>query len=335
MYQFIKNILILSCPLIFIVLGYWYWDPFKVVKSYNNYSYSSLPCTEPNRDYMSTQKFFDNYKQYKYNSFVFGSSRTLAFKPLVWKKYLSKDANPYMFDASCETLWGIYKKLVLLDKLNVKVDNAIIILCRDVNYTSNVNSNVAIFRKHPAVSNESFLAFHFQCINTYLKPKFLFRFLISKFTNRYYDFMSGYIDNRRRDYDPITNGMSFSDLEHEISSNPDSYYKKHPFKQIVKEDTCRYDQINNDHKFMFKEIKRILLKHQTNYKIVLSPLYDQMKMSSNDMANLKLLFGHNLYDYSGKNTYTSDFHHYYEESHFRPMVGDSILLNIYNSNINN
>ncbi|GEM_PF-1186102 len=51
---------------------------------------------------------------------------------------------------------------------------------------------------------------------------------------------------------------------------------------------------------MLQEVKRILETSKINYKVVISPLYEQMKFSNQDYAILKNLFRNNLYDFSGK-----------------------------------
>lgn len=72
--------------------------------------------------------------------------------------------------------------------------------------------------------------------------------------------------------------------------------------------------------------------HHTVYKVVINPLYDQNKINSRDLATLKDIFGSdNVYDFSGVNWITSDYHNYYEESHYRPHVAKWILGKIYNN----
>ena len=80
---------------------------------------------------------------------------------------------------------------------------------------------------------------------------------------------------------------------------------------------------------MLKEIKRLLLKNKTKFKVVLSPLYEQTKFNPHDLQILKYVFGKNLYDFTGKNRFTDKITNYYESSHFRPSVGDSIMKIIY------
>ncbi|MDP4115874.1 MAG: hypothetical protein Q8903_07050 [Bacteroidota bacterium] len=80
---------------------------------------------------------------------------------------------------------------------------------------------------------------------------------------------------------------------------------------------------------MLYDVKRILIKNKSNYRVVISPLYDQIKFSDKDMNILMSVFGDKLFDFSGKNKFTESMTNYYEASHYRPIVGDSILSIIY------
>ena len=73
MKQFFKKLFaflsIALLPLLLLLAGYIYYDPFKILKPYKDYSY---PYVIPNRDYVSTEVFLKNEKQQDYNSFIFG-----------------------------------------------------------------------------------------------------------------------------------------------------------------------------------------------------------------------------------------------------------------------
>ena len=125
--------------------------------------------------------------------------------------------------------------------------------------------------------------------------------------------------------------MTFIDQETEISQNPSEYYlkRKDLFYERKGEQIDAVQRIDDKQFFMLKEVKRILDKNKTNYKVIISPLYDQVKFSPNDIGILKTLFSDNLYDFSGKNEFTESIINYYETSHFRPVVADSILHLVY------
>ncbi len=316
-------------PIIGILSSYLYFDPFKVLKNYNDYSY---PFVIPNRDYISTTMFIKNHKKYNYNSFVFGSSRTLAFRPTSWEKYLRIDDIPFMFDASGESIYGIYTKLNYLDSTKVKIDNVLIILCRDISFKNSENQSEHLFIKHPITSGESNLSFQLVFLKAYLSPKFLYNFFGYKIIGHYQPFMSGYIENRKINFDSITNEINIIDQETELNQNPTEYYlkRKNLFYLRNEEKIDTVQRISNKQVSMLNEIKRILEKNNSTYKIVLSPLYEQIKFSNSDIRILRNIFGNCLFDFSGKNKYTIPISNYYETSHYRSHVGDSILNTIYN-----
>ena len=332
MKQFIKRLtyfsLIAIIPIIAFILSYLYFDPFKVLMHYNDYS---SPYVISNRDYISTTMFINKYKENNYNSFIFGSSRTIAFRPNSWCKYLSVKDKPFMFDASGESIYGIYTKLKYLDSLHVEIKNAIIILCRDASFNNSENEKGHLFIKHPSTSGEGVLGFHLEFFKAYLSPKFLFNFYSYKILGAYKPFMSGYIENRKITFDTITNEINIIDQETEIIQNPTEYYarRKEMFFERTGERTDSVHRINNKHISMLKEVRRILEKNNTDYKVVLSPLYEEIKFNPSDLSLLKKEFGNHLYDFTGKNSFTDIKTNYYEISHFRPIIGDSIFNVIY------
>ncbi len=320
--------LIAVIPLIVLLIAYIYFDPFKVIRSYKDYS---NPFVIPNRDYISTTMFLKNNKRFKYNSFIFGSSRVLAYKPESWLRHLSEKDKPFMFDASMESIYGIYTKIKFLDSLNVPMKNVLIIICRDETFNHSENHEGHLYIKHPSVSGESAMTFQSQFFKAYLSPKFLFNFYYYVFSGKYESFMSGYIEHRKMAYDTITNQLRIIDQETEITENPAKYYRKRSqlFYTRKAEQVDSVQRINSKQLFMLQEIKRILEKHLTNYKIVISPLYEQVKFSGPDQNILNTIFRKNLYDFSGKNQFTELITNYYETSHYRPNVGDSIFEIIY------
>jgi len=321
----IQFLMVCSIPAIIFVSSYLYFDPFKVLWHYDSYSYADVVS---NRDFVSTTVFINNHQKNNYNSFIFGSSRTLAFRPDTWKQYLPKNARPFAFDASNESVYGIYTKLKYLDSKNVAIKNALILLCRDVSFAFTEDAKGHLFIKPPAVTGKCNLDFQWRFFKAYLAPKFLFSFYCYKIIGVYKPFMSGYIENRKIAYGAVTNEIDIVDEENEIVKDPVAYYatKTFPVRANNKIDTRH---INQRGLFMIKEIKRLLEKNNTNYRVVLSPLYDQVKFNPSDIALLKKEFGNKLYDFTGKNSFTEFKTNYYEKNHFRPIVGTKIMGIIY------
>lgn len=320
-------------PIIILILLYIYFDPFKVLRNYNNYSSIVIP----NRDFVSTKMFINNYNKYNYNSFIFGSSRTLAFRPSSWRRYLSVDSRPFMFDASGESIYGIYTKIKYIDSKNVDLDNVLIILCRDVTFEHSENHQGHLFIKHPATTGESTVKSQSVFLKAYFDPKFLFSFYAYKVIGKYKPFMSGILEDEILTYDSITNELNISYREEEILQNPSQYYldRKSIFYERKGEQTDSVTRIGEKQLAMLKEIKMILEENKTNYKVIISPLYEQVKFSEHDFKTLKSIFDDHLYDFSGKNITTEPKSNYFETSHYRPIVGDSILYLLYNETPSN
>ncbi|MES2779639.1 MAG: hypothetical protein V4651_07040 [Bacteroidota bacterium] len=311
-----------------LIIGYILLDPFRIIYRYNDFSY---PSVVPNRDYISTEMLIQNQPRHGYNSFILGSSRTLAFGPDEWRKYLNKDANPYMFDASSESTYGIYTKLKFLETQHIPVQNALIILCRDASFLTTVNDTRHLFIKHPLTSGESPYVFHWYFLKAYLNTKFLSSLYTYTFNGNMKPYMYDYIETRRITYDTITNQIHILDQEKEISENPIQYYlnRSQLFYARNAGSIDPTPRINPKHAELLSEIKRMLEQGHSNYKVVLSPLYDQVKFNPEDLIILKNIFGEHLYNFSGKNAFTDSISNYYEASHYRPNVGDSIYKVIY------
>ena len=81
--------------------------------------------------------------------------------------------------------------------------------------------------------------------------------------------------------------------------------------------------------FMIQEICRIFQENNTEYKIIVSPLYEQVKFSNHDLSILRKNFGPNLFDFSGNNDFTKSKFNFYEKSHYRKEIADKILEIVY------
>jgi hypothetical protein len=328
MKSFLQKSLLFLLPFVIISITYFLFDPFKVLYDYDDYGEDYMVIL--NRDYVSTKMFLK--KREKYNSFIFGSSRTLAYKTADWATHLGEDAAPFVFDASEETIYGIWKKVKFLDEQNAEIKNALVIVCGDVTFSRTRNSEGHIFVKNPLITKESRWDFYSQFYSAYFKKFFFVPYLDYKIFRTQRPYMSGYLDFREMAIDPVSNDLIITDWETLIVSNPDAYYKErqHVFYQRPSKAVHYQPQIHEKHENMLKEIKAIFDKHNTNYQIVISPLYNQIKFNERDYQTLTSIFGaHRIHDYSGKNSITEPIINYFENSHYRYHIGRQIMNDIY------
>lgn len=316
--------------LVVLTIGYLVRDPFKVLYHYEDDSVYTLNL---NRDFVSTELFIKHYPSEHYNSFVFGSSRAIGYNPDTWKKYLDVGDRPFMFDASSENIYGIYYKLKLLDSYNVSIKNVLILADATKYFFKDYkDENSYLKRNHPATLGNSWIdwvEFEKAHFDAYLKP----RFLIS-----YYGYELFGIDNKYTQLHRLRTNMQIqlpsnrliaAGFEEYLIQKP-QYFESDYFYQ--RPDNLLYldPQIDEKTTTLLYEIKRIFDKHNTDYKIIINPMYNQIKLDLKDMTLLNDVFGtEKVYDFSGKNHFTESKYNYYEIYHFRPIVGDSIMKVLY------
>ncbi|TAE18085.1 MAG: hypothetical protein EAZ95_05225 [Bacteroidetes bacterium] len=326
MKKFLQRFAFFALPMVMfqglLLWGYWHYDPFRVCRAYKTYSGADVTL---NRDYVSTELLIRKYPRYRYDSFIFGSSRTLAFQPASWERLLPQGSKAFSFDASSERLYGIHQKIRYLDAQNIPIKNALVVLCRDASFVP-MEHTLYIFRKHPITSGESWARFHWALWCGYMDFHFLITYYRYQFTQRCTPDMQDIINKGAIELDSVSNATLLVKKERELV-NPDEYYKKYAsiFYTRASKTTEEASCVQPVHIQMLQEIKAIFEKHKTNYRVIMSPLYEQKKMSKADKENLEKIFDNRFFDFSGKNFFTEDKRHYYETSHYRPMVGDSIM----------
>jgi hypothetical protein len=255
----------------------------------------------------------------------------MAYKVNSWKKYLPESAKPFVFDASSESIKGIYYKIEYINSLHCRIDNALVILDRGGSFGSTTNFKDHLYIRHPTTSGQSEFSFQLTFLKAYFNPEFLFDFYDYVITKKYKPFMKGYIENKKITMDPITNQLTHVDMENEIKNDPQDYYanKKKVFYDRKADQVDPMQRITPSERDMLISIKNIFINDKTKYKIVISPLFEQIKFNPKDLSILKNIFGDEVYDFSGKNYFTDSKFNYFEQSHYRPVVGDSILHLIY------
>lgn len=335
---FLKRLVLFSIPFVVLVLGYVCMDPFKVIFKYDNYmsSYkegevrSSHEIVSLNKDFVSTENFLDKKDKYQYDSFILGSSRSMFYPIATWKNLVHSD-RCYHFDASAETLFGITKKVELMNKTHTPIKNVLIILDRTLlEFTDNSKGHLYI--KDPVLSGQNGFGFHLNFFKAFLAPKFFTAYIDYNLHKEMKTYMKFILEERPFTYDPVTNECTLQHFEDMIAKDPELYYKNKMQLFFERGVTLQYSQpvIAETQRIDLQLIKHIFDEDHTNYKIVISPLYDQVAISKADLAALREIFGtENVFDFSGINRFTADYKNYYETSHYRPQVAIAIMDSVY------
>jgi len=84
-------------------------------------------------------------------------------------------------------------------------------------------------------------------------------------------------------------------------------------------------QISVNEENILLKIQELFRKYNTNYYIVITPLYNQRQFDYADMQILRTIFGNNIYDFSGVNKITNNEYNYLDGMHFRPCVSKQMI----------
>ncbi len=326
--QLLGKLLLLSLPALALVVSYFVFDPFWVLYHYPTFSGQLI--TIPNRDYVSTQMYVNTHQQRRYQSFIFGNSRTMGFLTSDWRQYIG--GNPaFHFDASSETLYGVWKKLEFVEAHGSGIKNALIV-CDPSLLGGTRDVKTHLTRKDPRLTQELPVGFQLSFLRAYLSNQFYLKYLQRRLLGTYTPDMAGMLESRRVFYDPRTNDLSLPDIEEEIRTDSVGYYIRKRLHPRPAEPAVAPTVIGPMQLEQLTAIREILRRQRTDYHFIISPLYDQTPINPADMRTLTRLFGAGrVHDYSGTNRFTKVVGNYYEEYHYRPVVGRQILKDIYAS----
>lgn len=286
-----------------------------------------------NREMVCTTTYNEYHKQEKFDSFIFGSSRSQAFKCKEWAKYINGDAVPFHFDASGEGVWGISMKMKYVVESGGRIDNAIIVLDRETLISTKARKG-HLFVPMPCVSKASSFNYYSTYVRASLNAEFLLAYCDYSLFGEHKPYMGHLIRKTKYDHRPNSvNCDIWYGYDEHIRVDSLGYYN------ALIEDETFYDRpveeflkcdITAEEIEQLQTIKRILKKFKTNYKIVISPVYDQVPLEFKQLKLLYEIFGkENVYDYSGVNSFTNKISNYYEASHYRVHIADEILKRMY------
>lgn len=335
MKKFILKTILLCLPLIFSVLLFIIIDPFMIVMdNRGKMKMTDEYCITTNRDFQSTELFLKNYPYENYDAFIFGNSRSFFYNINTWNAHIG--GNGFHFNSSSESLFGIERKLNFLNKTEINIKNALIVL--DFSTLSQTeNSRGHLFIKHPITSGDSYREFYLAMFKGFF-PKPMLPHSILYVTGKRKDYMAGFgIRENVWNLDLKTNQLTYDLFDSIISNDKVDYYK--PIDHVFfKRDTIQKFSkaiIGSRQKELLINMNAVLTSHNTNFKIIINPLYKQVKLNSEDLSYLKELFGvNNVFDFSGQNKYTESKYNYYDVSHYRPHIADDIMRKIYSDSLN-
>ena len=330
--KYIKKLIIISIPFWCFLGWYIILDPFEVIWHYDDYYKQRGTRLSLNQGYVGISNFENHYDQYKWDSFIFGNSRSRYWEIKDWESVLPAGCKGYHLDAHGETMVGLLKRFEWLDKKNIPIKNALICLDTDILTTLELSEDHIFMLAPQLVDNRNMFEFQLNHFKVFCNFEFLKTCFQMWFTPDLKIDIADLVTGEIFDYDYTRNQISLTPTEQKIQRG--EYYtpelvnkffvnKQHP-------DSIYSVSIDAPQREMLQEIANIVKKRNIDCRIVINPRYNQIKVNPHDIAELKHIFGADkVYDYSGVNEITSDFHNYYEYSHYRSDVAKRIITDIY------
>lgn len=322
-------IAIFGIPLL-LLLGLYLWtDPFRTLHAFDINDVNTV-----NREYVSTELYLRNKDAYHYNSFVFGSSQAGGLNTYTWKMYLPEGASTFMFQEFGGNITGVKQKIEWLDKTGAEIQNVLIFLDMPAFFSTEQNGHDAIGMKHYALSGE---------------PKWLYH------AYEYYNFIqrpSSWGDYTKQKVEGVQTALAADSVTNDFFITNRNDYRELPPQDSLKgctEQTIRNfflcnsniseadvkmapAVINESFIPALQSIKSVFDKQQTRYYIIITPTfrYTNPYIHTSDLETLQSIFGKkNVFDFSSRKEYTSDYNDYWDPVHFGRRLGWYMLREIY------
>jgi hypothetical protein len=318
----------LAGPLLASVVFYLVADPFCVL---HRPLYAPTHPVAINRDYASTELYLRQQPAHDYDSFVFGNSRSAAFRCREWLAAAGRpEGRCFHFDAWKESLFGLEAKVRLVDRVGHQLRDALIVLDGSL-LVATEPSDEPVFRSHPRLTGQSWLGFQADYLVDFFSNHFLVKYLDYATFGKVRGYMGAAFNARDFTHLLDSNDEVFSAVDARIVREGERYWRRPEVFGPRTGGTAPLTLLAPQQRLL-ASMAEVFARRGTRVRIVVSPLYDQIRLHPDDLASLRARFGANaVVDDSGENPLTADVHNYYEASHYRPGVARQILASLYRS----
>lgn len=323
------KLVVLALPFLPLIAAYFIFDPDMILQKYKRFDQSEVFLSE---GYVGWQNYLNNRDSIPFNSFIMGNSCTMAFRTDEWEKYLPEDAKAVRFFENGESLAGVCQKVKALDQHDARLDHLLIVLdAQSFSATVPSQETNRIFSYESAgISYAQFLVRNLQA---FLMPQKCVPYLEYKMTGTFSPSMKKVILENGPIREPYTNNF-LNPREREINQEGENYWVNHSeeFHKKERHPGQMADQVIFSNQMrLLRDLKAMCSKHSTKLSLIVSPDFYQKKIHQKDLEKLQDILGNeNIFDFTGVNQFTADYHHYYEPGHYRPILGAKLLKQIYN-----
>ena len=291
-------------------------DPFSIL---HNKNLNTKSITQEAFD-VTKMNAFEELELSNYNSFIFGNSKCNGFTSFAWKQKLLPMDSILNLSSPGENITHIHNKIKYLVAINSNLKNVLIVL--DDNIFRNYKEDFLIgpvYMHHSISTNSSKLKNIKKGFQYFLDDLYYIKYFrkVLNINNPSLDFIKLNGSNKTIRYNSTLKIISKKKLNTEVT-----------FSDSIPQFNYSY-QLSDSIKLV--EIKETFNKMGTNYKIIIGPYSNNTHFSYNLRNLCSQVFGKdNFYDFSGSRKYKWKVKYWNDRSHFKVMVGDQILSEIYN-----
>lgn len=333
---FVIRALLTAIPPLAVAAGMYIWlDPFGILDIGKTPSVPAYGITSSNKGIVSMRAIENGYDKYAYDSFIFGSSISIAYPAKEWAKYLPPGASPVHFDSSNEGAGSMNRKVQWLVRKGMPIHNAIVILSPKILEAPTIGSYIP-YIDPPGIATgiTSWWEWHYNYFKGFLSRDFYISYLPYLVNGQPVERTHTWIFEKQPIvYDPVLNEETVPEWEHTIDTNPEDFYKDHqlPSASSIRPHCSNAHRLTPDKIEAYENIAHIFSSQGTDFKIIIGPELDCDTISLSDLQELKRIFGaKNVYNYS---TPTSGlvpvYTDYIDVRHYRPCLAKKILERTY------
>lgn len=293
-------------------------DPFNVFQSgWLQHAY------QPNERFVKIKYLNSNYA--KYDSYMFGSSRMGVNHPKVVEKYLPS-TKFYNLMVSGGTQYDNLAHLEHFIKRGFVLKNIYLQIDIDVNMEYYKMDDVDyLFTLHPSVTGESTFLYYLKYL--IIRP-------ILNIKKKIAVNLKGIDEEDESIFDFFSTGTWFRPIKDAlIADNQERYIRNEP----TLNDNRIFRYIKDDYADPnirdLASIVAMCKEHGINLIVFTTPnnfnVMDKLEVNGYLRFLKKLALVTDYWDFSGYNSVTLDNRYYYEESHYRPVVGEMIAARIF------
>ncbi|MBR1593846.1 MAG: hypothetical protein IJ659_03650 [Alloprevotella sp.] len=334
--RFCGRTMLALLPIFLLAALYLVCDPFRVLRDYDSfYDPADSVWVNLNADYVATCTYDRQYDSLRYDAIIFGNSRSRYYQTEDWLRHLPKGSCPFHYDAHNESLYALLRKVEYIERKGRPLRHALVVLDKalleqDKAATPHLNYISPQLEGNTLRARMGFQAAFFKA---WFSPKFIYTYLDARLSGKMRPYMaqSLYV-MRPYAYNPLTNEEYMENEEARIAAG--TYYEEADiircFKGKQHPGETSPTALSEKGREELQKLAEAFHRMGTDVRVVVSPLYDQIRLNPEDVAALQKAFGADrVHDFSGTNAFTSDKHNFYEPFHYRPVCARQIMDCIY------